>query len=63
VHSSTPTTEELLKRAKDLIHQDQEYLKDFNAAIDQLQKRLAEFRLNIRLSGLAIHSHAPGSAD
>jgi hypothetical protein len=39
VYSSTPTTEELLKRAKDLIRKDQEYLKDFNAAIDQLQKK------------------------
>ena len=44
VYSSTPTTEELLKRAKDLIRQDQEYLKDFNAAIDQLQKKKEEFQ-------------------
>ena len=40
---SNPTTEELLKRAEDLIHQDQEYLKDFSAALDQLQKRQEEF--------------------
>jgi hypothetical protein len=44
VYSSTPTTEELLKRAKDLIRKDQEYLKDFNAAIDQLQKKKEEFQ-------------------
>jgi len=44
VHSSTPTTEELLQRAEDLIHQDQEYLKDFNAAIDELQKMQAELQ-------------------
>jgi len=40
---SNPTTEELLKRAEDLIHQDQEYLKDFSAALDHLQKRQEEF--------------------
>jgi len=44
VHSSTPTTEEFLQRAEDLIHQDQEYLKDFNAAIDELQKRQVELQ-------------------
>jgi len=63
VYSSTPTTEELLKRAKDLIRKDQEYLKDFNAAIDQLQKKKEEFQAEHPPSGLAIHNHAPGSAD
>src|SRR5439155_358097 len=33
VHSSTPTTEELLNRAKDLIRQNREYLEHFNAVI------------------------------
>jgi hypothetical protein len=41
---SNLTTEELLELAEDLIHQDQEYLEDFNAAIDQLQKRKKEFQ-------------------
>ena len=41
---SGPTTEELLKCADDLIHQDREYLADFSAAIDQLQKRKEEFQ-------------------
>ena len=41
---SGPTTEELLKRTDDLIHQDREYLADFSAAIDQLQKRKEEFQ-------------------
>jgi hypothetical protein len=41
---SNPTTQELLKRAEDLIQQDQEYLENFNAAIDALQKRQAEFQ-------------------
>jgi len=37
VPSHSPTTEELLKRAEDL-------MKDFNAAVDALQKRQAEFQ-------------------
>ena len=41
---TTPTTEELLNRAEDLIRQNQEYLEDFNAALDQLLKRKAEFQ-------------------
>jgi hypothetical protein len=41
---SNLTTEELLELAEDLIYQDQEYLEDFNAAIDQLQKRKEEFQ-------------------
>ena len=41
---SNPTTEELLKRAEDLMRQNQEYLEDFNAALDQLLKRKAEFQ-------------------
>ena len=44
VHSSTPTTEELLNRAKDLIRQNREYLEHFNAVIDQLHKREEEFQ-------------------
>jgi len=44
VPSHSPTTQELLKRAQDLIHLDRDYLKDFNAAIDQLQKRKEEFQ-------------------
>ena len=53
------TTQELLKHAEDMMHEDREYLKDFNAAVDMLQKKQEEF-LNIRLSGLAIHSPAHG---
>jgi hypothetical protein len=56
VHSSTPTTEELLKRAKDLIRESGEYLENFNAAVDQLQKAQAEFRAEHPRSELAIHS-------
>ena len=41
---SNPTTEELLKRAEDLMRQNQEYLEDFNAALDQFLKRKAEFQ-------------------
>ncbi len=36
VHSSTPTKEQLLKRAADIMREDQEYLKNFNAAVDKL---------------------------
>ena len=42
--SSDLTTEELLKRAEDLMHEDREYLEDFNAAVDTLQKKQAEFQ-------------------
>jgi hypothetical protein len=41
---SNPTTQELLKHAEDMMREDQEFLKDFNAAINQLQKRQAEFQ-------------------
>ena len=41
---SNLTPEEFLELAEDLIHQDQEYLEDFNAAIDQLQKGKEEFQ-------------------
>ena len=44
VPSHSPTTEELLKRAEDLMRQDWAYLKDFNAALDQLQKKQEEFQ-------------------
>ena len=44
VHSSTPTTEELLKRAEDLIRQNQECREDFIAAMNRLLKRQAEFQ-------------------
>src|SRR5213593_2221991 len=49
-----PTTEELLKRAQDMIHEDQDYLKDFNAAVNQLRKSRQSSRLNILVSGIAI---------
>ena len=41
---STPTTEQRLTRAADLIRQSGEYLEDFNAAVDTLQKKQAEFQ-------------------
>ena len=41
---SNTTTEELLKRAEDLIRQNQEYLEDFISAMNQLLKRQAEFQ-------------------
>jgi len=41
---STPTTEELLKRAEDVMRRDQEYLENFNAAVDRLLKQQAEFK-------------------
>jgi len=44
VTSSHPTTEELLKHAEDMMREDWEFLKDFNAAVDALQKRQAEFQ-------------------
>jgi len=44
VPSTSPTTEQLLKLAEELIHQDQEFLKDFNAAVDQLQKKQEKFQ-------------------
>ena len=42
--SHSPTTEELLKHAEDLMRQDWAYLEDFNAALDQLQKKQEEFQ-------------------
>ena len=54
--SHSPTTQELLKRAQDLIHLDQDYLKDFNAAIDQLQKKKEEFQAEHPPFGFAIPS-------
>ncbi len=33
------TTQELLKRVEDMMREDWEFLKDFNAAVDQLQKK------------------------
>jgi len=44
VPSSRPTTEQLLKRAADLMRQYREYLENFNAAVDQLLKLQAEFK-------------------
>jgi len=44
VRPSTPTTEELLKRAEDVMRRDQEYLENFNAAVDRLLKQQAEFK-------------------
>jgi len=43
VPSHSPTTEELLERAEDMMRQDWAYLKDFNAALDQLQKKQEKF--------------------
>jgi hypothetical protein len=43
VPSNSATTEELLKRAEDVMRHSWEYLEDFNAVLDQLQKRQAEF--------------------
>ena len=42
--STSPTTEQLLKRAEDVMRRDQEYLEDFNAALDQLQKKQEKFQ-------------------
>jgi len=53
-------SEELLKRAQDMIHEDQDYLKDFNAAVNQPQKGRQSSRLNILVSGIAIHYPAHG---
>src|SRR5207249_12019125 len=50
VPSHSPTTEELLKRAEDLMREDCAYLKDFNAAVDALQKGRQSSRLNTPLS-------------
>ena len=55
VPSSRPTTEQLLKRAADLMRQYREYLENFNAAVDQLLKLQAEFKAEHPPSGLAIH--------
>ncbi len=44
VPSHSPTTEELLKRAEDLMREDCAYLKDFNAAVDQLQTKQEKFQ-------------------
>ena len=44
MHSSTPTTKELLKRAEDMMREDWEFLKDFNAAVDQLQTKQEKFQ-------------------
>ena len=38
------TTQELLKHAEDMMREDQEFLKDFNAAVDQLFKKKEEFQ-------------------
>ena len=38
-----PTTEELLKRAQDMIHEDQDYLKGFQRCRKPTPKRQAEF--------------------
>ena len=42
VHSSTPTTEELLKRAEDMMREDWEFLKDFNAACRPTSEKAGE---------------------
>ncbi len=38
------TTQELLKHAEDMMREDWEFLKDFNAAVDQLLKKKEEFQ-------------------
>ena len=38
------TTQELLKHAEDMMREDQEFLKDFIAAVDQLLKRQEQFQ-------------------
>jgi len=38
------TTQELLKHAEDMMREDQEFLKDFIAAVDQLLKRKEQFQ-------------------
>jgi hypothetical protein len=38
------TTQELLKLAQDMMREDWEFLKDFNAAVVALQERQDEFR-------------------
>ncbi len=38
------TTQELLKRVEDMMREDWEFLKDFNAAVDQLQKKQEKFQ-------------------
>ncbi len=44
VSSHSPTTEQLLKRVEDMMREDWEFLKDFNAAVDQLQKKQEKFQ-------------------
>jgi hypothetical protein len=44
------TVQELLKHANDMMREDREFLKDFNAAVDQLQKKQAEFQAECRYS-------------
>ncbi len=48
---SNLTTQELLKHAEGMMREDQEYLKDFNAAAGDFRKDRQSSRLNIRLSG------------
>ncbi len=43
VPSHSPTTEELLKRAEEMMRQDWAYLENLNAALDQLQKTQEKF--------------------
>jgi hypothetical protein len=42
---SNLTTQELLKHAEDIMREDREYLKEFNAAVDALQKKHEEFQI------------------
>ena len=59
-HSAIQPTEQLLKRAEDVMREDQEYLKNFNAAVEALQKDRQSSRLNIVVSRIAIHYPAHG---
>jgi len=49
------TTQELLKHAEDMMREDQEFLKDFIAAVDQLLKRQEQFQTEHPLGGRDIH--------
>ena len=50
VRPRTPTTEQLLKRAEDLIDQDQEYREDFNAG--RISSGTSPFRVSLFIAHL-----------
>ena len=53
------TTQELLKHAEDMMREDQEFLKDFNAAVDQLQKKQEKFQTEHHAFGRTPSSDSP----